>query len=96
MTQALPQIKYLGAETMVSEIALIGLAAALAFAPLPAPAQTAPLAVPAAANGVSVPNRATPTSGSLRARTHHRNTLNRQKARATAEHARQLRAAPNK
>jgi len=38
MTQALCQVKHFGAETMVSKIALIGLAAALAFAPLPAPA----------------------------------------------------------
>ena len=45
---------------MLSKITLIGLAAALAFAP------------------------------------QHRNTLNRQKGRATAEHARQVRAATNK
>jgi len=81
---------------MVSKIALIGLTAALAFAPLPAPAQTNPSAAPAAANAVSIPNRATVRSGTHRVRAHHRNTLNRQKARATAEHARQLRAPPNK
>jgi hypothetical protein len=80
---------------MVNEIALIGLTAALAFAPLPAPAQTNPSAAAAAANAVSIPNRATVRSGTHRVRAHHRNTLNRRKARATAEHAR-LRAPPNK
>ena len=77
---------------MVCRIALIGLAAALTFAPLPVPAQTNP---PAAASP-AIPNRATVRSGTHRVRTHHRSTLNRQKARATAEHARQVRAAPNK
>jgi len=81
---------------MVSKIALIGLTAALAFAPLPAPAQTNPSAAPAAANAVSIPNRATVRSGAHRTRSQHRNTLNRQKARATAEHARHLRVPPNK
>ncbi len=81
---------------MVNKIALIGLTAALAFASLPAPAQTNPSAAAAAANAVSIPNRATVRSGTHRVRAHHRNTLNRQKARATAEHARQLRAPPNK
>lgn len=95
MTQELCQAKHFGAETMASKIALIGLTAALAFAPLPAPAQTNPSAAPAAANAVSIPNRATVRSGTHRTRSQHRNTLNRQKARATAEHARQLRAAPN-
>ena len=80
---------------MVSKITLIGLAAALAFAPLAAPAQTNP-AAPAAANANSIPNRATVRAGTHRTRAQHRNTLNRQKARATAEHARQVRAAPNK
>ena len=47
---------------MVGRIALIGLAGALAFAPLPAPAQTNASAVPAA-NAVSIPNRATVRSG---------------------------------
>jgi len=80
---------------MVGRIALIGLAAALSFAPLPAPAQTNPPAAPAASSP-AIPNRATVRSGTHRVRTHHRSTLNRQKARATAEHARQVRAAPNK
>ncbi len=79
---------------MVFRIALIGLAAALAFAPLPAPAQTN-VSAPTAASP-AIPNRATVRSGTHRVRTHHRSTLNRQKARATAEHARQVRAAPNK
>jgi hypothetical protein len=81
---------------MVSKIALIGLAAALAFAPLPAPAQTNPSVSPAAANANSIPNRATVRSGTHRTRAQHRNTLNRQKARATSEHARRVRAEPNK
>jgi len=79
---------------MVSKIVSIGLAAALAFAPLAAPAQTNASA--AAANASSIPNRATVRAATHRARSQHRNTLNRQKARATAEHARQVRAAPNK
>jgi len=80
---------------MVGKIALIGLAAALAFAPLAAPAQTNPSAAPAAASP-TIPNRATVRSGTHRVRAQHRNTLNRQKARVTAEHARQVRAAPSK
>jgi hypothetical protein len=44
---------------MVGKIALISLAAALAFDPLPTPAQTNP----SAANAVSIPNRATVRSG---------------------------------
>ena len=81
---------------MVGKIVWIGLAAALAFAPLAASAQTSSSAAPAAASSVSIPNRATVRSGTHRTRAHHRNTLNRQKARATAEHARQIRAAPNR
>ena len=78
---------------MVARVALICLAAAVAFAPLPAPAQTNPSA---AATSPTIPNRATVRSGTHRVRAQHRNTLNRQKARATAEHARHVRAAPNK
>lgn len=81
---------------MIGKIALISLAAALAFAPLPTPAQTNPSAAPTAANAVSIPNSATVRSGTHRTRTRHRNTLARQKARATAENARRLRATPNK
>jgi hypothetical protein len=51
---------------MVSKIALLGLAAGLAFAPLPAQAQTNPSA--AVANASSIPNRATVRSGTNRTR----------------------------
>jgi hypothetical protein len=71
----------------------IGLGTVVALAPLPASAQTNQ---PSASNASAIPNGATVRSGTHRARAHHRNTLNRQKARATAEHARQIRAAPNK
>ena len=80
---------------MLDKIAAIGLAA-LALAPLPTLAQTNPSTAPAASGASAIPNRATVRSGTHRTRSRHRNTLNRQKARATAEHARQLRAAPNK
>lgn len=65
---------------MLNRIAWVGLGGVLVLAPLCAFAQTSQSA-PAASN---------------RTRAQHRNTLNRQKATATAEHARQLRAAPNK
>jgi hypothetical protein len=81
---------------MVSKIVWIGLAATLAFAPLAAPAQTSSSAESGAATTVSIPNRATVRSGTHRTRERHRSTLNRQKARATAEHARQIRSAPNR
>jgi hypothetical protein len=77
---------------MLNRIAWIGLVAVLGLAPLPAFAQMAP----AASRASTIPNRATVRSGTHRTRAQHRNTLNRQRARATAEHARQLRAAPNK
>jgi hypothetical protein len=80
---------------MLNRIAWIGLGAVLALAPLPAIAQTIQSAL-AASSASTIPNRATVRSGTHRTRTQHRNTLNRQKARATAENARQLRAAPNK
>jgi hypothetical protein len=80
---------------MLNRIAWVGLGAVLALAPLCAFAQTSQSA-PAASNASTIPNRATVRSGTHRTRAQHRNTLNRQKARATAEHARQLRAAPNK
>ena len=81
---------------MVSRTVWIGLAAALAFAPLAAAPQTSLAAAPAAANAVSIPNRATVRTGTHGTRERHRNTLNRQKARATSEHARQIRAARTK
>jgi hypothetical protein len=80
---------------MLNRIAWIGLGAVLALAPLSAFAQTSQSA-PAASSASTIPNRATVRPGTHRTRAQHRNTLNRQRARATAEHARQLRAAPNK
>jgi hypothetical protein len=79
---------------MLRSIAWIGLGAALACAPVCAFGQTGQ-SPPAASSASTTPNRATVRSGTHRARAQHRNTLNRQRARATAEHARQLRAAPN-
>jgi hypothetical protein len=76
-------------------MAWIGLAAVVALAPLPAPAQTNQQGA-AASTAPAIPNRATVRSGTHRARARHRNTLNGQKARATAEHARQIRTSPNK
>jgi hypothetical protein len=78
---------------MMSRIAWIGLAAALAFAPLPAASQTQMSAAAGVAKP-AIPNRASVRNATHRGRTQHRNTLNRQKARATSEHARQVRAAP--
>lgn len=80
---------------MLNRIDWIGLVAMLDLALLRAFAQTSQSA-PAASNASTRPNRATVRSGTHRTRAQHRNTLNRQRARATAEHARQLRAAPNK
>ena len=74
-------------------ITWIGLSALVALAPLPTLAQTSP-GGPAAASS-AIPNRATVRAGTHRARSHHRNTLPRQKARATSRHASQLRASPN-
>ena len=64
---------------------------AAALATTPAPAQTTTQAGAAA----NIPNRASVT-GTHRAREQHRNTLNRQRARATSAHARQVRSAPAK
>ncbi len=80
---------------MLDKIAAIGLAA-LALAPLPAFTQINPSIAAVASSASAIPNRATVRSGTHGTRSRHRNTLNRQKARATAEHARQLRAVPNK
>ncbi len=79
---------------MVNRIASIGVADALALAPLgvlaqtgqPAPSATAASAIPRTGAG----------AGSNATRTRHRATLNRQRARATAEHARRVRATPNR
>jgi hypothetical protein len=76
-------------------IGWIGLSAVAALAPLPAPAQTN-LGLPAVSTATTIPNRATVRSGTHRTRERHRNTLNRQRARATAEHAREIRSAPSK
>ena len=73
---------------------LLGALMALPLASLPAPGETNPPAA-VTSTGVAIPNRATVRSGKHRTRAHHRNTLNRQKARATAEHARRVQATPN-
>jgi hypothetical protein len=79
---------------MLKTVAWVGLAA-LALAPLPAVAQTSGAAAPAASS-VAIPSRTSGPSGPHSARRRHRNTLTRQQARFTAEHARQHRAVPNK
>jgi hypothetical protein len=78
---------------MPGRIALVLLVVltALPLAPLPAPGQTNPPSA-VTSTGAAIPNRATVRSGTHRTRAQHRNTLNRQKARATAEHARRLQA----
>ena len=76
-------------------VAWMGLGLATALTPVPAVAQASALGV-SAASSTAIPNRATVRSGTHRTREHHRNTLNRQKARATAEQQRLRRAAPNK
>ena len=67
---------------------LIGVAFMLVFALPPAFAQSNP--PPGAASAAAIP-RTGAGAGSNAARTRHRNTVNRQRARATAEHARQVR-----
>jgi hypothetical protein len=79
---------------MLNKIAWVGLAA-LALAPLPAVAQTSGAAAPAASS-FSIPSRTSGPSGAHSARSRHRNTLTRQQARFSAEHARQHRAPSNK
>jgi len=71
---------------MVNRIVSIGLAVTLTFAPLAAIAQTNQ---PAATSATAVP-RTGAGAGSNAARTRHRGTLSRQRARATAEHARRV------
>jgi hypothetical protein len=78
---------------MVNRIASIGLAAALAFAPFATIAQTPQGAAPVAS--ASVIPRTGAGAGSNAARARHRGTLNRQRARTTAEHARRVRATPH-
>jgi len=78
---------------MLEKIAAIGLAT-LTLAPVPALAQAIPPTAPAASGASAIPNRATVRWGTHGTRSRHRSTLNRQKARATAERARQVRAAP--
>jgi hypothetical protein len=79
---------------MLNKIAGVGLAA-LALAPLPAVAQTSGSGTPAASSA-AIPSRTTGPSGPHSARNRHRNTLTRQQARFSAEHARQHRAVSNK
>ena len=68
--------------------ASVGVALMLALAPPPASAQSNP--PPGAASAADIP-RTGAGAGSNAARTRHRNTLNRQRARRTADHARHLR-----
>jgi hypothetical protein len=79
---------------MVNRIASIGLAVALALAPLGVLAQTGQPA--ASASAASAIPRTGAGAGSNAARTRHRGTLNRQRARQTAEHAHRVRATPNR
>jgi hypothetical protein len=76
----------------VNRIAWIGLTALMAFAPLTAITQTFQAAAPAIAAS-AVPSTGAGV-GSNAARARHRATLNRQRARSTAEHARRVRATP--
>jgi hypothetical protein len=78
---------------MLNKIAWVSLAA-LALAPLPAVAQTSGAAAPAASSA-AIPSRTSGPSGPHSARTRHRNTLTRQQARFTAEHARRHGAMSN-
>ena len=75
---------------MLKTIALIGLGAAIAF-PLPAIAQTYQSAAPAA----SAPAATAPT-GSHRSQMRHRANLSKERARASAEHMRNMRHMQNK
>jgi hypothetical protein len=79
---------------MVNRIASMGLAVALVFAPLGALAQTGQPG--ASAPSASAIPRTGAGAGSNATRTRHRGTLNRQRARATAEHARGVRATPDR
>lgn len=79
---------------MFKRIAWLGLIA-LALAPLAAVAQTGGAAAPGASS-VAIPSRTSGPSGPHSARNRHRNTLTRQQARFSAEHARKHRAASNK
>ena len=76
---------------MLNRIVGIGVAA-LMIGSAPTLAQTPPPS--AGVSAPAIPNRS--ATGTHRAREQHRRTLNRQKARATAEHARQVRVAPNR
>jgi hypothetical protein len=79
---------------LLNKFACVGVSAMLTFlAPLPSHAQTIQLTT-ISASATTIPNRASVRAGTHRARAHHRGTLNRQKARATAEHARKTRASP--
>ena len=71
---------------MLSKIALLGVGAALALAPLSAFAQsTAPAAPGASATPAAAP------SGTHRSQMQHRNNISREGARASAEHMRHMR-----
>ncbi len=78
---------------MRNRIASIGLAVSLALAPLAAFGQTGQPAAPG--SSASAIPRTGAGAGSHAARSRHRDTLNRQRARATAEHARRVRTTPH-
>ena len=71
---------------MLKFLASIVLGAALAYSPLVSVAQT----TPAGASAVHRPQSRQPT-GSHRSRMAHRNNLHKERARAGAEHVRQMR-----
>jgi hypothetical protein len=76
---------------MLRRIAMIGLGALFALAPLPALAQTNPPAAPGATSASQSHATAATRSGSYRSQMRHRNNQARERARATAEHARKVR-----
>jgi hypothetical protein len=71
---------------MLKFIASIALGAALAFAPLPAFAQT----TQTGASAIHHPHAHRPT-GSYRSQMRHRSNTHKERARAGAEHVRQMR-----
>ena len=73
---------------MLNKIALLGVGAVLALAPLSALAQTDQSTAPAAP-GASATRAAAP-SGTHRSQMRHRNNISRERARASAEHMRHM------
>jgi hypothetical protein len=74
---------------MLKTIALIGVGAAIAFAPLPTIAQTDQSAAPAA----TAPAATAPT-GSHRSQMRHRANMSKERARASAHHMRHMQHEP--